>query len=133
MHFILESVLVGCYTYLLYNIASYFLITNIPVILIIVGFFKHILGYYLGIWDWYCKHSNIYVYKLNSCKCTTNIYNLVLESILESIIFLLFGLTLHLFILNTNMLFILLGVFIHILSEITNVHAVFLKTHCNLQ
>ena len=54
MHYIFESILVGIYSILFYYLFSLFII-NKYFLFFFTGFFKHLMGYFLYIHNYYCK------------------------------------------------------------------------------
>ena len=123
-----ESLFVGIYTIFIYLLVQIFFKHNIYLLLFIVGFCKHYLGYFLGLHHYYCK----YGYACMKNKHTTNksfVISLFLESILEGFYFILVGSILYMFFLEKEkhhlLFFGLLGFFIHIFSEIIGIHQIF--------
>ena len=55
MNYIIEAILVGSYTCLIYMIFSRF-IKNFFLLLLVVGFFKHLLASSLELHTWYCNN-----------------------------------------------------------------------------
>ena len=133
MNYLIESIFVGIYTYFIYLILFRF-INNFEILLLVSGFIKHFLSSSLGLWTWYCNNgeacikSNIYN-KHNKYKSNTN--NRVIDSIYESIAFLIIGSLLSLFIRNKGFLFFILGIILHIISELVGIHKYFCKINCD--
>ena len=73
MRYLFESILVGIYSVIIYLFIQYF-ISSFTLSLLIVGFLKHYLGYYIGIHNLYCNygdsslklHNNNTNYRYNS-------------------------------------------------------------------
>ena len=77
MNLIIEALFVGFYTSLFGIIP---IIGNIYIYLFIIGFLKHLLGYYIGLHNYYC----------NNDKNNINGY-IIKDSILEGICFIIIG------------------------------------------
>lgn len=126
MHYIFESIFVGIYSILLYIILSIY-IDNIYLLYFSIGFFKHFLGYFLKIQDYYCNYGY-------SCgkKSKVNVTNIeiFLESIFEGISFVLFAVFLLLFIKNKALIVFIIGVLFHNLYELLGIHKLFCKYRC---
>ena len=116
MHYIFEALFIGFYTFILFNLIK---INNIYLHIFILGFIKHILGYYLGLHNFYCMFKcikNYVIYKNNK-------FLLLFDSILEGILFLF---SLLFFNYNAKSYFIF-GFIIHIIFELFNYHKLFCK------
>ena len=120
MYYIFESIIVGIYSISLYYLFS-FLITNRFFLFFFTGFFKHLLGYFLYIHNYYCKFGY-------ACK--------QLRSLFEGVLYLIIGLILSnifnsiSFISNIFFIFFT-GILLHITSEWLNIHYFFCKYRCN--
>ena len=122
---ILESFIVGLYVLLLYKFLILFNIKNLYVFLFILGFLKHFIGYLFYIQSYYCKYGNA-CKKYNFNKKKKDF--IIVESILEGLLFIAFG---QLFLLfNKNISFFLLGFLLHLLFEITGIHDLFCSKRC---
>lgn len=128
MHYAFESIFVALYSTIIYIILSIF-IDNIYFLYFSVGFFKHFLGYFLKIQDYYCSYG--YACNHNS-DYTVNIKNseIFLESAFEGIIFLLLSAFLLLFIKNKIIVIFLIGLLLHIVYELSGIHKLFCKYRC---
>ena len=122
-----ESLFVGVYSCLIYLFSSYIISSNFTLLLFVVGFLKHFLGYYLKIQDFYCDTC------VKGSKSQVTTRGLFIESILEGGVFIIFGLLLGVFIKNRGVLMFLLGLLLHILAEIAGVHKYFCKNRCVVQ
>lgn len=112
----IESIFIGIYCYIIYNIIDIFIIKNIYYKIFIIGFIKHFLGYYLKLHDYYCnKSNNIAISKY-----------LIIDSMGEGLLFLLLY---TLFKFNENNI-IYVGIFIHLLFEILGFHELFRMHRC---
>jgi hypothetical protein len=134
MNYIIESILVGCYTCLIYLLVSPF-IKNFFLLLLVVGFLKHFLGSSLGIWTWYCNNGEACLKALKhnqrnfSKNYEANTLYLIRHSIYESIAFLILGIIFRPIIGNIY-LFFTIGLILHILAEKFGVHTNFCKSTC---
>jgi hypothetical protein len=129
MNVFIESMLVGIYSILIYLIFENF-ISNNYILLLVCGFIKHFLGYYLNIWTWYCNNGNACFESLIKGKYISSSKNLLVESVLEGLLYLLVG---SLFIKTTNkiILFFGLGFSLHMIFEWLGIHHKFCKDKCN--
>ena len=95
MNYIIESIFVGIYSIILYLFFSRFITPsykNLYFLLIIVGFFKHLLGSFLNIPTMYCNNGEACVKTLN--QDTTYIAsktNLLIDSVFEAFAYLCLG------------------------------------------
>ena len=133
MNYIFEAIIVGIYSVILFLIISQFMKNNY-IILFIVGFFKHLLGGYLNIHNFYCNYGYS-CYSYNDCKngkCYDDKKYLFLRSIFEGILYLIIGLFLiELPISLKNIyLYFLIGFILHSSFEWLNIHKYFCKTYC---
>jgi hypothetical protein len=136
MNYIIESILVGIYTWFIYMVFSPF-IKNFYLLLLVCGFFKHFLGSSFGIWSWYCNNGEACLKVLSQDQnYEANTLYLIRESIYESILFLVIGVILSSLVprklLNDySILFIMIGIILHILSEHIGIHKSFCKNSCD--
>jgi hypothetical protein len=138
MHYIFESILVGMYSISFYYLFSLFII-NKYFLFFFTGFFKHLMGYFLYIHNYYCNfgYACKQLRRDNKIFHTNNypISNLVFESIIEGLLYLIIGLIL-LKIFNSNsfksnIIYIFFtGIILHITSEWFNIHYYFCKNRC---
>jgi len=134
MHYLLESVFVGIYTSIIYLlIYTIFHIKNIKLLFFTVGFFKHFLGYYLHLHNYYCNYGDA-CQNINSSNNDSNpIYKnsfdyLFYDSVLEGGIFLLISIFMD---ESTAYTFFMTGFFLHLLFELLGVHKHFCKEKCD--
>ena len=153
MNYIIESLLVGTYTWLIYMLFSVF-IKNLYVLLLVVGFFKHFLGSSLQIHSWYCNNGKACIKVLSQDQnYEANTVYLIRDSLLEAIAFLVVGFILSFqkttfsepFLFRTfpfsqksieltnSILFFSIGVILHIAAENLLVHKYFCKTTCDIE
>ena len=134
LQLILEALLIGLYSTILFKILFYF-IQNKYVLLYVLGFVKHYISYYLYIHDLYCNSGaackkilhkeNVYVAKKD---------RLIIESILEGCWFLIVGTFATSLISKSKWLAAIftVGFITHILSEVIYVHDYFWSYNCKV-
>lgn len=131
MNYIIESILVGLYTGLIYMLFVPF-IKNLYFLLLVVGFCKHFFGFIFGIHTWYCNNGEACKKVLNKNEnYIANSLYLILDSIYESLIFLFLGSILS-YKLTKFYLFFTIGLILHISAEKMQVHKMFCKKTCNI-
>lgn len=126
MNYIFEAILVGIYTCVIYLIVSQF-IQNFYIMLLVVGFFKHFLGYILGIHTWYCNNGEACIRHDKIYSARTE--HLMRDSIIEAIAFLILGLIFRPIIGNIYLFFVI-GILLHILAEKFSIHKHFCVNYC---
>lgn len=138
MNYLYESICVGYYSVFVF-LLFYWIIDDFYLSLLIVGFTKHQLGYWLGLHNYYCNYGDACVkYKSSTNNRYISVKNrLLTESIYESMIYLILGTILSLVITPykiTNLIFIyfILGVILHNLSEKIGLHNYFCNTNCRI-
>lgn len=135
MHYIIESLLVGLYTWFIYMIFSFFFTKNLYILLLVVGFSKHFLGYVLQIHTWYCNNGYACIKSLNNYYESKPLH-LIRDSLLEAILFLVVGFILNSLVprkLTNSILFFTIGVTLHIIFEKLLVHKYFCETRCKIK
>ena len=131
MNYIIEAILVGLYTCLIYILFSPF-IKNFIGLLLVVGFFKHFLSSSLGIHTWYCNNGEACLKVLSQDQnYSANTLYLIRESFYESLAFLTMGLIFSPIIGNMY-LFFMIGVLLHIIAEKLLIHKSFCKKTCDI-
>jgi hypothetical protein len=132
MNYIFEAIAVGIYTCLVYLFFSSFT-KNFYVLLLVVGFFKHFLGHFLGIHTLYCNNGEACVKVLNQGKKhISNSNDLFLISVGESMMFLILGIIFRPFFPDNRVyLFFTIGTVLHIISENFLIHNIFCKHNCS--
>ena len=131
MNYIIESILVGIYTWFIYMIFSPF-IKNFYMLLLVCGFFKHLLGSSFGLWTWYCNNGEACLKVLSQDQnYNANTMYLIRESFYESLAFLTMGLIFRPIIGNMY-LFFMIGVLLHIIAEKLLIHKSFCKKTCDI-
>lgn len=129
MFYILEAILVGFYTVIIYLILKQF-IGKFYLILLIVGFLKHFLSGILGIHDIYCNYGDT-CKSLSHNKYISNKKNLIRDSIIESLLFLILGFVLSDIIKkNRIILFFIIGFILHIVFEKLTLHKYYCQNIC---
>ena len=130
MNYIIESLLVGLYTCIIYLLFSPF-IKNFYLLLLVVGFFKHFLGSSIGLHTWYCNNGETCLNVLNQDQTyVANTLYIIRDSIYESIVFLILGFILS-YKLTNIYLFFVIGIILHILSEKLGIHKYFCRNSCD--
>lgn len=139
MFYIIEALFVGFYTNLLYFLFSFLNIDiNIYILLFIIGFIKHLFGYFLWLHYYYCNYGEkcLNIRNDNNDKndnkdfYISNKKPLIIDSIFEGLFFIYFGSILKLQIKSKYILFFILGFLIHILSELLGIHRYFCINKC---
>ena len=133
MFYIIEALVVGLYTILMFYLFSLLNIDlNIFILLFLIGFFKHFFGYYIGLHYYYCNYGEkcMNINDNHNDKYNSNSKILIIDSIYEGLIFIYFGSILKFIIKNRIVLFFILGFFIHILSEFIGYHKYFCINKC---
>jgi hypothetical protein len=131
MNYIIESLLVGVYTCILYFLFSPF-VKNFYLLLLVVGFSKHFLGSGFGLWTWYCNNGEACIKVLSQDQIyEANTLYLISESIYEAIAFLFLGFILNYKLTNPLYLFFIIGFALHILAEKWSIHKSYCKRTCD--
>jgi hypothetical protein len=129
MNYILESILVGIYEVILYLIFSLF-IKNLYILLLVVGFLKHFLSYFIGIQSWYCNNGQACLNSLDpNQRYVASTLHLLRSSVGEAFAHLFLGFLLSNF-LSRIYLFFTIGVILHIIAENMGIHKQFCKESC---
>ena len=116
---LLESIFVGFYILSIFMILH--LVTNVSMLMLfIVGFLKHFLGYFLRLHEFYCN------YKSNK-KSSKNF--LVIDSILEGVV-VMCVVTLFATVIDIHLAVFITGVLLHLFSEVFGIHYFFLLNRC---
>jgi hypothetical protein len=131
MNIIFEALIVGAYSIINYVIISNILYFNKYTLLFIIGFIKHLIGYYSGLHSYYCVNGKTCTQVNNKYKSAyiTN-YELVIESLFEGLLFLIFGSILLYLKINIIIIYFLLGFILHLLFEQLSIHSHFCKKRC---
>ena len=138
MRYLLEAFLVGIYSVIIYFLVSFF-ISSFTLSLLIVGFLKHYLGYYIGIHTLYCKYGEkcMQIHNNNTNYISNNNY-IRYFSFMELLFYLILGYIISIFffwinnpIIKNIIIFFFIGFTIHILSEKYFIHNIFCSVNCN--
>jgi hypothetical protein len=90
--------------------------------LFVTGFFKHLLGYYSGIHEWYCK--------LNG-RTLLSFPPLISDSVFEGLIFfVLYGFVLSMLGVSPSAIPYVLAFTVHIVAEVVGFHKKFILYRC---
>ena len=123
MNLIIEALFIGLYT----SILSLFILPlptiNIYIYLFIIGFLKHLIGYYIGFHNYYCINNN---------KKSVLISNIVFkDSIYEGFCFIIIGIIIiRLLNLNLFLSLFITGFLFHIIAEYIHLHNLFIDYRC---
>ena len=124
MNLVYEQLFVGVYITLLYSLVSMLGYPLYPT-LFVTGFFKHLLGYYSGIHEWYCK--------LNG-RTLLSFPPLISDSVFEGLIFfVLYGFVLSSLGVSSPAIPYILAFTVHIVAEVIGFHTFFLQHKCVYQ
>ena len=125
---IVESLFIGFYSCFIYFIVH---MNLFPLTLFIVGFLKHLLGYFIGLHSYYCKNGSACKKYNKRGAIVPPLTILIGESIFEGAFYVCIGLLLTLFLSNPYIIIFLIGVILHETSEALNIHDNFCKIKCN--
>ena len=121
MNLIIEALFIGLYSAFL----SLFIFSNINIYiyLFIIGFFKHLIGYYIGFHNYYC---------INNGKKSVLKSNIIYkDSIKEGGGFVIIGIiVIRLFNLNLFISLFITGFLFHIIAEYIHLHKYFIDYRC---
>jgi hypothetical protein len=127
MHYFFEAILVGLYSCIIYLFVP---TCTLPLTLLIVGFLKHMFGYFLGIHSYYCNQGDACLKYNHQSAIIVPLDILIGESILEGAFYICIGLLLSMFIQNKYLIVFLIGIIAHIGSEFIKLHDTFCKNRC---
>jgi len=122
MNYIIESIFIGIYSVIIFSILYRFLKQPFYLVLFILGFLKHGLGYILGIQDYYCR-----TYKSPSAKSS---WPTIFELFIEAFLFIIIGLFLSIIMKNKYIIVFLTGIILHITFELVGLHEYYLNKNC---
>ena len=123
MHYILESLFVGIYCCILYELLRQF-ITDFQLLLFVLGFFKRFFGYEAGLHGLFCKFGYA-CQRVENAKIKPaylDMPKLITESVLEGFAFLCIGYLLSTVSKDRLLIIFFIGVILHISSEIIGLH-----------
>lgn len=138
MHYIFESLFVGFYTAILWNIITSLLQLKLDnnCVFFILGFMKHYLGKILGLHKYYCNngYACVALNKIKFHNLQNDLYNnLLLESIIEGLAFVMLCNIIKKMFKLDNIDFItifIVGILLHIFAEFTGLHTYFCLNSC---
>jgi hypothetical protein len=131
MNYLFESIFVGVYTSFIYLFFSLFF-KNFNLLLLVCGFFKHILGSIIGLWTWYCNNGDACVKVLpQDQQYKSNTLHLMSEAIYESLLFFIVGTMLSFYIKKRIYLFFIMGIILHMMGEYSGIHKKFCRNTCD--
>lgn len=137
---VIEAVLVGIYTWILYLFLSRIisLQTHPEYFLFILGFTKHFLGDFVQLHTLFCNYGYACEYYFNKKNIFYRIsqrkeFVIIIESILEGLLFLfIYFLLATIFKNNINWFSVFcIGFFLHLFFEFIGIHRLFCKYHCS--
>jgi hypothetical protein len=138
MRYLFESVLIGIFSVIIYFFISYF-IPSFFLSLLIVGFTKHYLGYYIGIHTFYCKYGDkcLKLHNDNTNYISNNNF-IYYYCLLDVFLYFIFGYILailffwiHNLKIKYIIIFFLIGFIIHMFCEKYFIHDMFCMMNCN--
>jgi len=138
MRYLLEAFFVGIYSVIIYFIVSFF-ISSFALSLLIVGFLKHYLGYYIGIHTLYCKYGEkcMNIHNNNTNYISNNNF-IHYFSFIELLFYFILGYIIAIFFfwiknptIKNIIIFFFVGFTLHILSEKYLIHNIFCSVNCN--
>ena len=134
MNYIIEAILVGFYSVLIYIFINLLNLKNFFIVLFSCGFIKHFLAYIIGLHALYCKYGSACVSKATNISEETdfikNKYNIIITSIGEGLLYLLVGSILHIICYNKYVIMFFIGFMLHIIFEILGMHKYFCINYC---
>ncbi len=131
MYVILEAILVGFFCILLYTGLQW--IKSFILLLFVLGFLKHSIGYLSGLESLYCNYGKAcrtQVCHNQSFQKVAYTQHLMLESFLEGIAFVFVGILLYSILKYKLGAIFLIGVVLHLLSEWMGIHTMFCQQNC---
>ena len=135
MNYIFEAIFVGIYSCVIAIILS-FVVHNYYYLFFLTGFIKHVGGYYLNIHTYYCNHGDACT-RTHSVASSNNILiaknnprQLIFESIIEGIAYVVGGFICSYLISNMYVSVFIIGIAMHILAELLGIHRFFCKNRC---
>ena len=131
MRYLIESILVGVYSLVIYVFVKT-VIYNDYLLLFLVGFCKHVFGYLLSIHTLYCNYGDACTKRNKTVQYKKSVYSnvLLIESIMEGIVYVFLGIILGSFITNKIIIYFTIGCALHLISEILQLHYYFCRKRC---
>jgi hypothetical protein len=124
-----EALFVGFYSLIIFIILKPFAPKQI--LWFCVGFFKHFMGYFIGLHTYYCKYGHACnKRKVSGTDIRADITYLLPRSILEGLLFILIGYFTRGY--NPYVAVAVAGVAIHLLAELSGLHKYFCSHVCKI-
>jgi hypothetical protein len=134
MNIILESIIVGIYSSIIYGCVSIAVFVPSWILFFVTGVLKHYIGYICGIHELYCKYGKACqsVHKSHkNLQLSSNTFPyLLVECIVEGILYAVLGSVLYLFIPFRMLVVFVTGLMLHMLFEQIYLHKLFCKYRC---
>jgi hypothetical protein len=129
MHYIFESFFVGLYSSIIFLILNKIIKVEINLLIFLTGFAKHFLGWLLQIHTYYCNYG--YACKKQSKTSSNYTHMLLVECVLEGIVFVLFyNVIKRIHKMKTIYIIFIIGILLHILAEKLKIHSFFCEKRC---
>ena len=122
MNYLIEAILISLYSLTLYIPLNYFF-KNVYLIFFLTGFLKHFLGHYTGVNAVYCRIYNLQLTKVP-------ILQLVKESIIYGLIYLIGGEILNKLHEVNKLTVFMFGFILNIVLEMTEINKSFSNKKC---
>jgi hypothetical protein len=138
MNFLIEAFFIGVYASCIFWFLEK-IVFDKYILLFITGFFKHFIGWALGLHTYYCQYGDAckkYIsgpdtIRYFSIKYIPNHLQIWIESIFEGILFILFGIFFSKLIkINKYNSIFMIGFTLHILFEFLGFHDYFCRESC---
>ena len=133
MLYIVEAIFVGIYCGFIYSILSQF-IDEFMILLFVVGFLKHFLGYHLSLHSMFCKYGEAcersHHETTDSTARMVHTEMLAYESFLEGFAFFIFGYFMTMVCKDRLLVVVTIGFLLHIIAEKLGIHKSFCKIRC---
>ena len=121
---LLETVFIGLYSLVLYSILQFVIKKPFIYVLFILGVMKHALGYFTGLQTLYCQ---LYNGPDEVARLPTGS-----DVFIEGLFYIAIGGFLTRFIRNPYIISFMTGAGLHLMAEAIGIHALFLRTRCEL-
>ena len=131
LYILLEALVVGLFCVFLYGGLQW--INSFILLLFVLGFLKHSLGYVSGLESLFCNYGQackaIHPSSQTPHKKEAYTEILFLESVIEGLVFVLIGLLFYPVTSKVYIIF-LIGFFLHLIAEIGGIHTEFCEKNC---
>lgn len=127
-----EAIFIGIYSTAIYAILHILLpqsIIPLPLLYFYLGIYKHLIGYYTGLHDYYCNNGYACKHIPHRPQKAIDKY-IILDCIIEGIIFVIIC---HLFMtkkINQYLNIFIIGFILHLFAEIAGIHNTFCNHRC---